>query len=208
MTAIAPGTISPRRPVPEDIARPEYVDQPAPAPYDGPEVKDAETLENNGARYIRWERGDDYVRPYECDPTFALEYAGVEAPENSAPRGCLDLVEDDVQMWLSVPQEQLVELVVYAADHGLSDLRHHRSLLGAPDLLESGRQAPTVQKLDDRVSGREGGSALDRRIGPLVEIYRNQDATELVASRTATHQNVRSAVSDHFFGHAAEQEPR
>ena len=45
MTAIAPGTISPRRPVPEDIARPEYVDQPAPAPYDGPEVKDAETIE-------------------------------------------------------------------------------------------------------------------------------------------------------------------
>ncbi|HEX4977554.1 MAG TPA: type I methionyl aminopeptidase [Nocardioides sp.] len=45
MTAIAPGTISPRRPVPEDIARPEYVDQPAPAAYDGPEVKDAETVE-------------------------------------------------------------------------------------------------------------------------------------------------------------------
>jgi len=45
VTAIAPGTISPRRPVPEDIARPEYVDQPAPAPYDGPEVKDAETIE-------------------------------------------------------------------------------------------------------------------------------------------------------------------
>ena len=45
MTAIAPGTISPRRPVPEDIARPEYVDQPAPAPYDGPEVKDADTID-------------------------------------------------------------------------------------------------------------------------------------------------------------------
>jgi methionyl aminopeptidase len=45
VTAIAPGTISPRRPVPEDIARPEYVDRPAPAPYDGPEVKDAETIE-------------------------------------------------------------------------------------------------------------------------------------------------------------------
>jgi methionyl aminopeptidase len=45
VTAIAPGTISPRRPVPEDIVRPEYVDQPAPAPYDGPEVKDAETIE-------------------------------------------------------------------------------------------------------------------------------------------------------------------
>ena len=45
MTAIAPGTVSPRRPVPEDIVRPEYVDQPAPAPYDGPETKDAETIE-------------------------------------------------------------------------------------------------------------------------------------------------------------------
>ena len=42
---------------------------------------DPATLENNGARFIRWSRGDDYVRPYECDPTFALEYAGIEAPE-------------------------------------------------------------------------------------------------------------------------------
>ena len=45
MTAIAPATISPRRPVPEHIPRPEYVDKARPAPYDGPEVKDAETIE-------------------------------------------------------------------------------------------------------------------------------------------------------------------
>ena len=43
--------------------------------------EDPATLENNGARFIRWDKGDDYVRPYECDPTFALEYAGIEAPE-------------------------------------------------------------------------------------------------------------------------------
>ena len=45
MTAIAPAAISPRRPVPAHIPRPEYVDQPAPAPYDGPEVKDDDTIE-------------------------------------------------------------------------------------------------------------------------------------------------------------------
>ncbi len=45
VTAIAPATISPRRPVPAHIARPEYVDNDAPAPYDGPEVKDEETVE-------------------------------------------------------------------------------------------------------------------------------------------------------------------
>jgi len=39
------GTISPRRQVPASIARPEYVDRPNPAPYTGPEVKDAETIE-------------------------------------------------------------------------------------------------------------------------------------------------------------------
>lgn len=38
------GTISPRQ-VPASIARPEYVDRPNPAPYTGPEVKDAETIE-------------------------------------------------------------------------------------------------------------------------------------------------------------------
>ena len=43
--------------------------------------EDAETLENNGARYIRWQRGSDYVRPYECDPSFALEYQGVIAQD-------------------------------------------------------------------------------------------------------------------------------
>jgi methionyl aminopeptidase len=45
VTAIAPATISPRRPVPAHIPRPEYVDQPSPAPYEGPEVKDADTIE-------------------------------------------------------------------------------------------------------------------------------------------------------------------
>jgi len=42
---LSPAAISPRRPVPSGIARPEYVDRPAPAPYDGPEVKDGETIE-------------------------------------------------------------------------------------------------------------------------------------------------------------------
>jgi methionyl aminopeptidase len=44
-TAIAPAAISPRRPVPDSIPRPEYVDEPAPAPFTGSEVKDAETIE-------------------------------------------------------------------------------------------------------------------------------------------------------------------
>ncbi len=44
MTPLAPATVSPRRPVPAHISRPEYVDKPAPTPYDGPEVKDEETI--------------------------------------------------------------------------------------------------------------------------------------------------------------------
>jgi methionyl aminopeptidase len=43
--SVSPGVVSPRRPVPAHIARPEYVDKPAPARYDGPEVKDSETIE-------------------------------------------------------------------------------------------------------------------------------------------------------------------
>jgi methionyl aminopeptidase len=42
---VAPGTVSPRRAVSTHIGRPEYVDRPRPAPYTGPEVKDAETVE-------------------------------------------------------------------------------------------------------------------------------------------------------------------
>ncbi|HSJ18981.1 MAG TPA: type I methionyl aminopeptidase [Nocardioidaceae bacterium] len=45
MTAIAPATISPRRPVPTHIPRPEYVDKDAPTPFKGSEVKDEETIE-------------------------------------------------------------------------------------------------------------------------------------------------------------------
>ncbi|MEO7352310.1 MAG: type I methionyl aminopeptidase [Marmoricola sp.] len=45
MTAIAPGRISPRRPVPANIPRPEYVDKPGPTPFTGPEVKDSDTIE-------------------------------------------------------------------------------------------------------------------------------------------------------------------
>jgi methionyl aminopeptidase len=43
--SVAPGVVSPRRPVPATIERPEYVDRPAPARDSGPEVKDAETIE-------------------------------------------------------------------------------------------------------------------------------------------------------------------
>ncbi|MFP5335777.1 MAG: type I methionyl aminopeptidase [Actinomycetes bacterium] len=42
---LAPGTVSPRRDVPASVPRPEYVDRPAPAPYDGPEVKSDEVVE-------------------------------------------------------------------------------------------------------------------------------------------------------------------
>jgi methionyl aminopeptidase len=43
--SVAPGVLSGRRGVPSSIARPEYVDRPAPAKYTGPEVKDGETVE-------------------------------------------------------------------------------------------------------------------------------------------------------------------
>jgi methionyl aminopeptidase len=42
---LVPGTISPRRAVPAQIARPEYVDKPAPQRFAGSEIKDAETIE-------------------------------------------------------------------------------------------------------------------------------------------------------------------
>ncbi|MCZ1010295.1 type I methionyl aminopeptidase [Streptomyces lydicus] len=42
---LVPGKISPTRPVPASIPRPEYVGKDAPTPYTGPEVQDAETIE-------------------------------------------------------------------------------------------------------------------------------------------------------------------
>ncbi|MGC1270216.1 MAG: hypothetical protein WA842_06430 [Croceibacterium sp.] len=45
--------------------------------------EDAATLDNNGARYITWtKRAGQHVYPYECDPSFALEYQRVEASGN------------------------------------------------------------------------------------------------------------------------------
>jgi methionyl aminopeptidase len=41
---LVPGVIGPRRPVPPSIRRPEYVDRPRAARYDGPEVKDEATV--------------------------------------------------------------------------------------------------------------------------------------------------------------------
>lgn len=43
--SVAPGTVTPRRAVPADIARPEYVGHAEPAPFTGSEVKTAETIE-------------------------------------------------------------------------------------------------------------------------------------------------------------------
>ena len=42
---LVPGRIFPRRSVPASIARPEYVDRPAPAPFEGSDVQSAETIE-------------------------------------------------------------------------------------------------------------------------------------------------------------------
>ncbi|MEV6110854.1 type I methionyl aminopeptidase [Streptomyces sp. NPDC051940] len=42
---LVPGTLSPTRPVPPSIPRPEYVGKAGPAPYTGAEVQDAETVE-------------------------------------------------------------------------------------------------------------------------------------------------------------------
>jgi methionyl aminopeptidase len=42
---LTPGIVGPRRDVPGHIARPEYVDRPAPERYTGSEVKDPETIE-------------------------------------------------------------------------------------------------------------------------------------------------------------------
>jgi hypothetical protein len=39
------------------------------------EFEDPEVLENRGARFIGWiKRPGEHVYPYECDPTFAIEY--------------------------------------------------------------------------------------------------------------------------------------
>jgi hypothetical protein len=38
------------------------------------ELEDPVTLENRGFRFIAWTKGENYVYPYECDPTFALNY--------------------------------------------------------------------------------------------------------------------------------------
>jgi methionyl aminopeptidase len=42
---VSPATVSPRRPVPTAIPRPEYVDREAPERFTGSEVKDADTIE-------------------------------------------------------------------------------------------------------------------------------------------------------------------
>ncbi len=45
MSPVTPGVISPQRPVPAHIDRPEYVGQEGPLPFRGSEVKDDETIE-------------------------------------------------------------------------------------------------------------------------------------------------------------------
>lgn len=42
--------------------------------------EDPETLDNAGARLLEWHRQEgQYVYPYECDPSFALEYQEIES---------------------------------------------------------------------------------------------------------------------------------
>jgi len=40
------------------------------------EFEDPQVLENRGARFIAWrKRPGEYVYPYDCDPTFAINYS-------------------------------------------------------------------------------------------------------------------------------------
>jgi hypothetical protein len=44
------------------------------------EFTDAEVLDTPGARFIAWTREPgEYVLPYDCDPSFALEYGASQA---------------------------------------------------------------------------------------------------------------------------------
>jgi hypothetical protein len=38
------------------------------------EFEDPDALENRGARFVGWDRGNDFIYPYECDPSFAANY--------------------------------------------------------------------------------------------------------------------------------------
>jgi hypothetical protein len=44
------------------------------------EFEDPTVLDNRGARMIGWNKQDDRVMPYDCDPSFALEYGNDDAP--------------------------------------------------------------------------------------------------------------------------------
>jgi hypothetical protein len=48
------------------------------------EYEDPVTIQNRGVRYISWNKADDYIAPYECDPTFALDY-GAAKDEGTIP---------------------------------------------------------------------------------------------------------------------------
>lgn len=38
------------------------------------EFEDPDALENRGARFVGWDRGNDFIYPYECDPSFGANY--------------------------------------------------------------------------------------------------------------------------------------
>jgi hypothetical protein len=38
------------------------------------EFEDPDALANRGARFVGWDRGTDFIYPYECDPSFAANY--------------------------------------------------------------------------------------------------------------------------------------
>jgi len=46
---------------------------------------DRNVLENDGARFIVWQKRDDNVYPYECDPSFAVEYQDMVDESGSLP---------------------------------------------------------------------------------------------------------------------------
>lgn len=61
---LVPGELSPERKVPASIPRPEYVGRPAPAPYDGPNAHDEETVARIAAASRLAADALEHLEPY------------------------------------------------------------------------------------------------------------------------------------------------
>jgi methionyl aminopeptidase len=184
---LVPGTLSPTRPVPASIPRPEYVGKDAPTPYTGPEVQDAETLEKmriagriaaralaeaaaHIAPGVTTDKLDEIAHTYMCDHGAYPSTLGYRKYPKSLCSSINEVICHGIPDSTVLRDGDIVNLDVTAYVHGVHGDNNATYLCGAVDEESKLLVERTREALNRAIKAVKPGRQINI-IGRVIESY-------------------------------------